>query len=109
MPQQETPRIEKLSADEEIERKSRKVAKDIFKMLEDAAGYIKNERADRESVVAQLERDIEQLQRNELVITGETFKKVREEASRILSHPGGKDQIVPELFDLLSRMEKKFN
>lgn len=110
MAKQEMSRTENIAAAEEIERKSKKVALEIFKMIEDSASFVKNERADRGKVLQQLVKDIEQIQRNEeLIITEETFKKVREEASRLLSHPGGKDHIVPEIFEILSAMEKKFN
>lgn len=110
MSKQEIPKAEKISAAEEVERKSRKMAREIFRLLEDGAGFIKNEKADRGDVYAKIKNDIQLLERKEsLMITDETFKKVREEASRILSHPGGKDQVVPEIFDLLSKLEKEFN
>lgn len=88
---------------------AKKLAKQVFGVLEEHARY-KREGAISEKILNQIDREINLIQsRENVIITEETFRRVRDIVSQEFFKKGGNDATVSCILDLLSEIEKRHN
>jgi hypothetical protein len=86
-----------------------KMAKQVFGIIKDYAQY-RREGAMAGKAVELIEKEIDKIEsKQKVIITEETFRRVRDLVSEEFSKKGGVDATVSYILDLLSEIEKKRN